>query len=252
MLYKSEHIIHSNRAGKFKKKLEEFPVDKQWKNVALQGLVEQKFSARLLSGPGLSPANYIDMFKWLLWTEELQLVDDLRRYDTTSTLKSTLTSTPQLPEEVRYRLAVPGLAERHPSITPADIVCIVDLKSGTEYECVSDIDKENEHVLLKMPKSFQYAQGSRVGVKLKFSRTGMRTSHQAVDSFGLDPNLATVLFPPLPLPSSLSSSSSSNDVYVPTFFNARLDPEQKQAVQCAVQMHRSSPYVIFGPPGTGT
>lgn len=171
---------------------------------------------------------------------------DIKSYD--------LNNTEMLREGQRYyKLLVPGLAENRPSVLKGDKILIN--AAGRKFEGVVHRTTQ-EYAIMDLPVSFtrMYINGLRVDVRFTFSRTNLRTSHQALEHVHalqrrmIFPQPLEMQFnPPLtPLNTRIIRPSQLN------FYNRDLNQEQQSAVVGIVQsVARPAPYLIYGPPGTG-
>jgi len=198
----------------------------------------------------LTIANYSDCMKYLLWFEELQMQKDITTYDLENAL---------LRRDGRryYTLRVPGLAENRPSVLKGDRI-IISVSGRGKFEGVVQ-RTTNEDAIIEFAPSFYrvFIDGLRVDVRFTFSRTTLRTSHQALAAVKERKDLFhKILFPemlnmennPPMTPLNLRVIRSSQL----TYYNRTLNQEQESAVVGILQsMARTAPYLIYGPPGTG-
>ena len=157
-----------------------------------------------------------------------------------------------------YKLHVPGLAENRPSVLKGDKIIIkVASASGKKFEGLVTRTTQ-EMAYMDLPRAFSsvYINGLRVDVRFTFSRTTLRTSHQALMVMGtkdetsiqsrmIFPRSLDMDNPPLtPLNTRVILSQQLN------FYNRSLNAEQQTAVVGVLQsVARPAPYVIYGPPG---
>jgi len=198
----------------------------------------------------LTIENYSNCMKYLLWFEELQMKKDITTYDLENAL---------LRRDGRryYTLRVPGLAENRPSVLKGDKI-IISVSGRGEFEGVVQ-RTTNEDAIIEFNPSFHrvFIDGLRVDVRFTFSRTTLRTSHQALAAANERKDLFhKILFPqalnmetnPPMTPLNLRVIRSSQL----TFYNRTLNQEQESAVVGILQsIARPAPYLIYGPPGTG-
>jgi helicase MOV-10 len=198
----------------------------------------------------LTMDNYAKCLQHLWWVEESQMHVDIRAYD--------LVDVMLMKEGRRYfKLHIPGLAESRPSVLKGDkiLICVNnERRSNNRFEGIVHRTTQ-EHAIIDFPHSFSgvFIAGLRVDVRFTFSRTTLRTSHQALSV--MTPNgenllQRTMLFPQCedvkenPLNSRIMRTSQLN------FFNRTLNREQQMAVFGIVQsVARPAPYLIYGPPG---
>ncbi|RXW12422.1 hypothetical protein EST38_g13432 [Candolleomyces aberdarensis] len=175
-----------------------------------------------ITGP-LSTGTYAKHFKHLLWIEEHQTEADLERYDMSNV------TLPQVNQY--YYLAIPGLAEKRPSVLVGDRI-LVQRRAPVPQDAGSKAAFTSSNKIKWASPST--ASSTRVGRLCK-----------ALDlDFGED----RVLFP---------TQAHVEDVNVTqqvSFINPLIasNPRQREAVQSIVhQQPGSPPFVVFGPPGTG-
>ncbi|KAL7534989.1 hypothetical protein ACHAXR_006195 [Thalassiosira sp. AJA248-18] len=193
--------------------------------------------------------NYAKCMQYLLWMEEVQMKVDIKSYD--------LFDSPLMREgRSYYKLLVPGLAENRPSVLKGDKI-LIHVRGGAEFEGLVHRTTQ-EYAIMDLPRSFTraYIDGLRVDVRFTFSRTTLRTSHQALMVTGyMHENNSSIpnrmLFPKDGPPSSALNTRIIQASQL-KFFNRTLNQEQQDAVVGIVQaVARPAPYLIYGPPGTG-
>lgn len=222
----------------------------------------------------LSLKNYAARFSTLLYAEELQMEIDMREFDMESVRMNVCRGGEYL------SLQVPGLAEGRPSLLLGDKVIASLTGSSSDapkYEgFIHEVRKDD--ILLKFSEEFhnRFAM-QECDIMFYFNRTTLRRAHRAVEfavSLGeqvlfprkLTPKLPVVNLATRDLPTTeqrdrvkegtsnvASSIKSSNANTAKDFlYNPSLNERQVAAVcrilsgQC-----RPSPYLLFGPPGTG-
>jgi hypothetical protein len=126
----------------------------------------------------LNSKNYTTCMQHLLWMEEVQMRIDIKSYD--------LLNAPLMREgQYLYKLHVPGLAECRPSIIKGDKI-IIHVKGGGRgggMQCEGIVHRTyQEYAIMDLPKVFThtYIDGLRVDVRFTFTRTSLRTCHQAL------------------------------------------------------------------------
>ena len=166
-------------------------------------------------------------------------------------------SVPLIKEGRCYKLHVPGLAESRPSVLKGDRIFIN--ANGKKYEAVVSRCSQ-ECAYMNLPRKFEsvYLDGLLVDVRFTFSRTTLRTSHQALMVMSPSTNDDSSLLTRTIFPQMLENSSR---VFTPlnthiirtnqlNFYNRALNEEQQTAVVGIVHsVARPSPYLIYGPPG---
>lgn len=197
----------------------------------------------------LTMKNYAQCMSHLLWWEELQMKTDIMSYD----IKYAL-----LRRDVNgryYTLRVPGLAENRPSVLKGDRIVISVHNGLDKFEGIVQ-RTTNEDAVIEFHPSFNriFIDGLNVDVRFTFSRTTLRTSHQALMAVNNDKELfSKILFPTMldmedncPLPPLNRRTLRSTQL---TFYNRNLNQEQQSAVVGAIQsIARPAPYLIYGPP----
>ncbi|KAJ6615439.1 putative RNA helicase armi, partial [Pseudolycoriella hygida] len=140
-----------------------------------------------------------------------------------------------------------------------DFVLAIDLKSETNkipwkgyiYEV-----KQN-HILLKFNEGF-HPKNQKYQLTFHFSRKTLRKQHHAIE-LGIK-KLPSILFPDnvidiekqVDVTLNLDDGDLECGSSILAWFNPSLNVEQKQAVTNILQgVARPTPYIIFGPPGTG-
>ncbi|KAJ3382431.1 Helicase MOV-10, partial [Entophlyctis sp. JEL0112] len=195
----------------------------------------------------LDVKTFAERFHKLLYLEEFQMILDIREYDQDN---ETLTRTPG----GYFKLKVPGLAENRPSVLYGDSM-VVKLPNGLRYEGI--VHKvELDGVLLKFNKNFHsehYLDGMAVDVAFNFSRTCLKRSHRAIDILGFVPvQMACWTFPIPDFNFSEREIANSRLRFNRFLGYSKLNEFQKKAaLNVLCQSGCQTPFVIFGPPGTG-
>ncbi|XP_019135157.2 RNA helicase Mov10l1 isoform X1 [Larimichthys crocea] len=233
-------------------------------------------------GEVLSPFNMQSRFSALLWLEELHAERELREF----TIHGAL-----LRKGACFlHLEVLGLAEGRPSLNIGDrIVLKKPQRDGITMEYISYVTEINdEDVSLRVNAEFQHSYlGEPLDVEFSYNRLTMKRCHNALEQTKhfreiLFPSRVTVQAPQWTgtwidsdhneaaamengKVSSISidvksKATQTKDGRLPTkpipskghFFNPELNPPQREAVKMILAGEcRPTPYVLFGPPGTG-
>ncbi|KAI5100366.1 RNA helicase Mov10l1, partial [Silurus meridionalis] len=230
-------------------------------------------------GEPLCPSSMVPRFSTLLWLEELQAERELREFSIIGALLKKGTGS--------LYLEVPGLSEGRPSLFIGDKVVLKNpYNGGFAIQYIGYVTEINEEdVSLRVNSAFlNNYLGEPLDVEFTYNRLPMRRCHHALEQTKhLGEN---VLFPRYlqlqsPLwtvkwcfqggekpcenggkPSSLTMDMVSVATQTKTaakpvpdpgkFFNCNLNPAQKEAVKRILSGQcRPTPYVLFGPPGTG-
>jgi hypothetical protein len=198
----------------------------------------------------LNSKYYTACMQHLLWMEEVQMRIDSKSYD--------LHNAPLMREgQYLYKLHVPGLAECRPSIIKGDKIIIYVKGGGGGMKFEGIVHRTcQEYAIMDLPKVFTrtYIDGLRVDVRFTFTRTSLRTCHQAMvamKSMDEDSQLRKMIFP-----SSMDIrpvSAVNTRIIRHTqlrFYDRSLNQEQQLAVVGIIQsVARPAPYLIYGPPG---
>lgn len=222
-------------------KLARYPIPTYLKDCIMNLEGDVELLVPELSQP-LHISNYKKKLSTLLYAEEIQMELEMREFDLRQVLLR--------PVGEFFSLVVPGLAEGRPSLLIGDRVITKFCEKGNKSPCYEGFVHEvhAENVLLKFNGEFHNLyRNDDLDIEFYFNRTPMRRAHQAVDhalNMGEE-----VLFP---------SSVVCKEVLVnlPTGmikpFNKLLNERQLLAVSRIVAGRgRPTPYVLFGPPGTG-
>uniref|UniRef100_A0A670JAI5 RNA helicase Mov10l1 n=1 Tax=Podarcis muralis TaxID=64176 RepID=A0A670JAI5_PODMU len=221
----------------------------------LRRCVEKKMDILIFQpslGEALTLANYKAKFSALLWLEEIYEEMEIKEL---SMCGVTLEKNGNL-----LVLRVPGVAEGRPSL------CI-----GVEFSIVlNSVDIHDEEVTLKLNPEFEQAYNSEpMDVEFTVSRTTRRRCHFAVEqaihlgqkggifvSSHISDQFSYIticekhflIYTILNVVNGTSVSSRRNC----DFFNPMLNEHQKLAVKRILSGEcRPTPYILFGPPGTG-
>nr|XP_061812498.1 RNA helicase Mov10l1-like [Nerophis lumbriciformis] len=184
-------------------------------------------------GEVLSASNAQARFSTLLWMEEIHAENELGGF----TIQGVL-----LRKGVVYlHLEILGLAEGRPYLTIGDRILLKSPQSdGGVMEYVSYVVEINdEDVSLRVNSDFHHSYlGEPLDVEFCYNRTTMKRCHHAVEQIKSFVENSNVPLKPTPR--------------LGHFFNRDLNPAQKEAVKRILAGEcRPTPYVLFGPPGTG-
>lgn len=148
---------------------------------------------------------------------------------------------------------IPGLSEKRPSVLTGDRILVRkhgDI-NGKWYEGRVHLVHERD-LGMKFHKLFNKIPldlNSRFMVRFKLNRHPFRCQHQALDVTSISDRF---LFPPKSFVQGLQAPSAGELGL--NFFNHLLDtdPAQQQAVASIISLPiKTTPFVLFGPPGTG-
>jgi hypothetical protein len=251
-----------NRARSKKKRLSEYIIPSQLEqlpqdNLSLRDHTDQKMADMLSSfhnlfrsGIGPNEHNYGDYFHNLVCMEEHADRKKMKRYNMAN-VSLKIISKKQL------QLHVPALDELHPFVRKGDLVYLqVSLQNCEREESIkyrADIEKViNKSISLagflsKLIIRLQENSSMCFDVEFTSNRFPPRAMHRAIDLL-LERDMLHVVFPP---DSSLPALPVDEDIQ---FINPLIqsNPEQQTAVRnILLGTSYPSPYIIFGPPGTG-
>ncbi|KAG8012808.1 RNA helicase Mov10l1 [Nibea albiflora] len=207
-------------------------------------------------GEVLSPSNMQSRFSALLWLEELHAERELREF----TIHGAL-----LRKGACFlHLEVLGLAEGRPS--PQYRIMLKKPQSdGIVMEYVSYVTEINdEDVSLRVNAEFQHSYlGEPLDVEFSYNRVTVQAPQWTGSWIDSDHNEAAAMENGKVSSISIdvkSKATQTRDGRLPSkaipskghFFNPELNPPQREAVKMIlVGECRPTPYVLFGPPGTG-
>ncbi|KAL7464449.1 hypothetical protein ACHAXS_004786, partial [Conticribra weissflogii] len=238
----------------------------------------------------LTMDNYSQCFQNLLWMEEIQMKGELVVKNTESLVQNNVVNQTESSNETHqtcsscylfgrylrdsvdikcydmenapllrhghdlYKIHVPGLAENRPSILKGDKIIIHS--QDQKFEGVVQRTTQEDAILKFHPRLQDiFLDGMKVHVRFTFTRTTIRTSHQAVvscDSAIDNPMLSNILFPEETVECMSPLNSTVIQLSQLRFYNRYLNAEQQAAVLGIVRaVKRPAPYLIYGPPGTG-
>ncbi|KAI1280770.1 putative RNA helicase armi [Halotydeus destructor] len=191
----------------------------------------------------LTPDNYLEKFRLLLHIEEARGRIEMRQYDMDDVVFERLGS--------YLAIDVPGLIDNRPSLLVGDTVIIEqpNVEGSPRYEgCIHHIRQEK--ILVRFADAFHdNYNGECYNVTFQSSRTYFKRCHYAVQqsvkfcSYYLFPQTEMAF-----LESKLKAGAEKQIRWI----NKSLNDRQKRAVINVMKGEcRPSPYVIFGPPGTG-
>ncbi|XP_074044556.1 helicase MOV-10 isoform X2 [Macrotis lagotis] len=198
----------------------------------------------------LSWRNYEEKFRLLLHLEEMQMEQDIRHYD--------LESVPMIwdPKDRHpplLTLEVPGVAENRPSVLRGDHLFAIPT-SDQGQDVITYKGYVHRVELDRVKLSFspglldRFVNGMTFKVTFTFNRQPLRVQHRAL-GLAKTHMLEPLLFPSYPSVVPLLPPKFQLSLYDR---NLESNPEQLQAVRHIVMgTSRPTPYIIFGPPGTG-
>uniref|UniRef100_A0A8C1UH35 RNA helicase n=1 Tax=Cyprinus carpio TaxID=7962 RepID=A0A8C1UH35_CYPCA len=230
----------------------------------------------------LSLSWMLPRFSALLWLEELQAEREIREFSLTGAILRK--------GAVYLHLEVPGLAEGRPSLFIGDKVLLKKpCSGGTVIEYISYVmEISDEDVSLRVNADFQNKYlGEPLDVEFTFNRCAARCSfikpwfhdysrpltgitrsvqadheevplcsgaeqtlrrqHEASQKTDGSPTLTAEM-----VSVATQTKPAKRIPNAGQFFNAQLNPAQKEAVKRILSGQcRPTPYVLFGPPGTG-
>ncbi|OXU23365.1 hypothetical protein TSAR_012472 [Trichomalopsis sarcophagae] len=190
----------------------------------------------------LTEKNYLQIFKIMLYVEEIQNNKDMRRYDQEGKNIERISKNSKI-----FRIYVDGLMEERPSVRPNDTVEIRDSASKVLY-LLTVTNVMNDHLIANAGERFcqEFSPEKSYHVRFKFQNYSLRCCHYAITlmkMYELTPHF-------FPFKRLTFNKPSSNEYW----FNKTIEsnPEQRQAVlNIACKASYPAPYILYGPPGTG-
>ncbi|KAJ2938788.1 hypothetical protein O0L34_g3409 [Tuta absoluta] len=199
-------------------------------------------STRAVFEEGISEENYRMFFHYLLWWEEVIGRINLRKYNMAGVkLEMELNNT--------YWLEVPGLAEKRPSLLRGDRAFLRPLKNqDILFESIIVFIKENKIQLGKLDDRFVdfFNPEEMFNVRFLMCRVSVERMHAAIDRV-FTSNQDCRIFPK-------PAKKIPKVQPINKFYNSLVkeNDEQRSAVEHIVSKTSGrTPYIVFGPPGTG-
>uniref|UniRef100_A0A8C5BGX8 RNA helicase n=1 Tax=Gadus morhua TaxID=8049 RepID=A0A8C5BGX8_GADMO len=203
----------------------------------------------LLDSP-LTMENYCERFELLLYLEELQMLNDIKRYNIPNKDTEYATMSKDPGNKKLLVLQVPGVAENRPSVLRGDNILVCPIGETRVkyrgYVHAVNLDEVTLDFNSKLVDGF--IDGMRFSVEFTVNRLPMRLQHRAAE-MAKKHGLRGVLFP-----NGLPPLETDPKLPSLRLFDRKLEgnPEQYKAVQHIVAgSSKPAPYLVFGPPGTG-
>ncbi|XP_059904426.1 putative helicase mov-10-B.2 [Gadus macrocephalus] len=198
----------------------------------------------------LTMENYCERFELLLYLEELQMLNDIKRYNIPNKDREHATMSKDPGNKKLLVLQVPGVAENRPSVLTGDRILVCPIGDNREKYCgyVHAVNLDQVKLGFSSKLLDRFIDGMQFSVEFTVSRLPMRLQHRAAE-MAKKHGMGGVLFPNGPPP-------LETDPKLPSLrlFDRKLEgnPEQYKAVQHIVAgSSKPAPYLVFGPPGTG-
>eukprot|EP01117_Protostelium_nocturnum_P012534 TRINITY_DN4618_c0_g2_i4.p1 TRINITY_DN4618_c0_g2~~TRINITY_DN4618_c0_g2_i4.p1 ORF type:complete len:1138 (+),score=362.50 TRINITY_DN4618_c0_g2_i4:190-3603(+) len=198
-------------------------------------------------------ANYINRMQTLLWIEEAQEINNIRRFDLK---EAKLLDHDQNDEQLGayipeyLYLVVEGLAEKRPSVLVRDVV-YVWVPGSRDYEYEGVVQKVfKDKIALVFCQEFKKIfpdRSTKFNVRFEFSRVPKRIMHRALTSAKID-----IIWPEKkPLVNAAPNWKSKNEIDWKDVEVSR-NEEQAHAVLSVVnRAHGDIPFLLFGAFGCG-
>ncbi|KAF8320843.1 P-loop containing nucleoside triphosphate hydrolase protein [Clavulina sp. PMI_390] len=216
-------------------------VPKHIQQAVLKGTFDEqlRYARSHIIPPNLTIESYVRYWTSLLHLEELRMAADLAAYDM---FGQTLQSAGNA-----YKLRVPGLAEKRPSVVLGDRIRVRPVGSQGAFYAGFVHDVEQSSVTLRFHAKFKPLNGQKFDVRFTLGRTTLRRMHQALL---LPVNSKRIIFPS----EEHFSEVDESVIGQLNFVNDQLKQNLEQSLAVASilsQKAGSGPFVVFGPPGTG-
>ncbi|KEP52557.1 putative RNA helicase [Rhizoctonia solani 123E] len=188
--------------------------------------------------------NFQQYWSSLVHAEHIQAENDLKEFDMDDvTLQQTNNS---------YRLTVPGLSEKRPSVIVGDRIK-VHPHSEPEKVWYQGIvrDIETTTVLVIFNRRFPHSPTALYDVQFVLNPVPFKRMLQAL---AIDPKRREVLFPQVEDVTTSSMAAQRLEETEMDLYNRIIgtNEEQRNAIARVIHLPPGSPpYIIFGPPGTG-
>ncbi|KZV99658.1 P-loop containing nucleoside triphosphate hydrolase protein [Exidia glandulosa HHB12029] len=187
--------------------------------------------------------SYTRFFQTLLHVEEAQLKIDIETFNMEGVTLEPVTGL--------YRLTVPGLAEKRPSLIVGDAILVQHAGTTSSHWWEGRVFRVRQlEVDLKFNGRFNAFRGQRFNVRFRLNRLCLRRMHFALDSTY---SRGSVLFPrPDDFSSARRPTESDLAAIRPGERKIAENPHQLEAVAAILRQSQGSPpFIVFGPPGTG-
>ena len=184
--------------------------------------------------------DFLNLLIDLLFVEEVQMLYDMSTYD--------LEKVYIKKEKNLYRLDVPGLAEKRPSILRNDQIILENTRPRKTIR--SPVWFVNlDHVLLSLPYDM-IAHDYIVDVHFQFTRTPLRLMHRALKTSKSIRAISKILDPIIKDEFVKIMQKETEEIAL----SKNLNEMQKNAIKMILNFNPKTcnhPIIIFGPPGTG-
>ncbi|CAE6366471.1 unnamed protein product [Rhizoctonia solani] len=232
---------------KSKRPPKSWSIPKRMRQLLSQATSEEQINAfreQFLPAEGLTASTFQKYWSSLVHAEHFQAEADLKQFDIDDVrLQKT---------EHSYRLSVPGLAEKRPSVLKGDRIKIHP-HSEPENVWFRGIVRavEGTTVLLSLHRSFPYDAEGLYDVQFSLNPIPFWRMIEALD---VKEKRSNILFPRVEDMGGMTSVAQATEEQDMVLYNPILGTnlEQRKAV---IQITRlppgSPPFVVFGPPGTG-
>ncbi|KAF4530666.1 hypothetical protein B566_EDAN004905 [Ephemera danica] len=228
-----------------------------------QSMMQEKLDVLEILVSGLREENYSQYLSMLLYLEEHQTLCDLKMYCMKNApLRKAKSSQSQVTLDVGWNancsvstvtvaignFQVPGLAENRPSVLKGDGIYF-SVREGEHYRTYKGwVNKVcNTSLTVGMGKMFmrKFIDNLKVTVHFSFNRMCLKMEHRALE-------LMTEQVPTVCFPQTFGGYAKQKPIM--SWYNKLVmsNHQQAQAVQNIVNgSSLPSPYLLFGPPGTG-
>ncbi|GAA6038806.1 hypothetical protein JCM8097_002902 [Rhodosporidiobolus ruineniae] len=193
-------------------------------------------------GDKLTKEEYGRFWSTMLQAERIQEELDIHSYDMESAKL-------QKGSKRTFFLDVPGLAEKRPSVLRGDKIKLRGTDGTGKWFEGAVVDVQLTRVEMRFHRSFNPGPSGRFDVQFTMSSIPTRRTLLALSQ---PPPRPELLFPPEN--ASYPGPPPRHHTDGHRFFNPQLEanPYQREAVLSILyKSHGSSPFIIFGPPGTG-
>ena len=196
--------------------------------------------------------SYVKRFQHLMHFEEIQMEYDIRKYDMEAVTMNVSSDNRRL-----LVLEVPSLAENRPSVLKGDRLYVRINNNGLSGDREFQGYVHNVK-LLEVTLGFddsliqRFVRNMKFNVRFEFNRLPVRLQHRACQMAIKEDLENKILFPDSSTVCNEKTSHPVDEQF--RYFRREIETNEKQQIavkHITLGTSRPSPYLVFGPPGTG-